>query len=87
MRSTAAQSSPYCAADGPNADQQAQLQRLMDSLKHIEAQQKELQAAIKTAKADREAMFEKERDFFHPAAKEAPAPRMEVYCMFQSETL
>lgn len=50
----------------------------MGALKQIETQQKELQAAIKTAKEDREAMFEKERDFFHPSAKEPPAPNMEV---------
>lgn len=65
-------------ADGPTLDQQAQLQRLMQALKQIETQQKELQAAIKKAKEEREAMFEKERDFFHPSAKEPPAPNMEV---------
>ena len=67
------------SADGPTADQQSQLQKLMEALKQIETQQKELQAAIKSAKADREAMFDKERDFFNPSAKEPPAPNMEVW--------
>lgn len=55
-----------------------QLQRLMQSLKQIEEQQKELQAAIQTAKAERESMLKKDRDFYEPAAKELPPPRMEV---------
>lgn len=55
-----------------------QLQRLMQSLKQIEEQQKELQAAIQTAKAERESMLKKDRDFYDPPAKELPAPRMEV---------
>lgn len=50
----------------------------MQSLKQIEEQQKELQAAIQNAKADRERMLKKDRDFYNPAAKELPAPRMEV---------
>ena len=50
----------------------------MQSLKHIEEQQKELQAAIQTAKAEREEMLTKDRDFYDPKAKEPPAPKMEA---------
>lgn len=63
---------------GPTAEQQMQLQRLMQSLKQIEEQQKELQAAIQNAKTERESMLKKDRDFYDPAAKEIPPPRMEV---------
>lgn len=63
---------------GPTAEQQMQLQRLMQSLKQIEEQQKELQAAIHNAKTERESMLKKDRDFYDPAAKEIPPPRMEV---------
>lgn len=63
---------------GPTAEQQMQLQRLMQSLKQIEEQQKELQAAIQTAKAERESMLKKDRDFYDPPAKDLPPPRMEV---------
>ncbi|KAL3137875.1 hypothetical protein ABBQ38_005128 [Trebouxia sp. C0009 RCD-2024] len=62
---------------GPTAEQQMQLQRLMQSLKQIEEQQKELQAAIHNAKTERESMLKKDRDFYDPAAKEIPPPRME----------
>ena len=50
----------------------------MQSLKQIEQQQKELQAAIQTAKAEREDMLRKDRDFYNPTPKEPPAPKMEV---------
>ncbi|KAL3150537.1 hypothetical protein ABBQ32_000353 [Trebouxia sp. C0010 RCD-2024] len=49
----------------------------MQSLKQIEEQQKELQAAIQNAKTERESMLKKDRDFYDPAAKEIPPPRME----------
>lgn len=62
---------------GPTTEQQMQLQRLMQSLKQIEQQQKELQAAIQTAKAEREDMLRKDRDFYNPTPKEPPAPKME----------
>lgn len=70
----------YLSADGagPNAEQQTQLQRLMQSLKQIEEQQKELQAAIQTAKAEKEEMLERDRDFYDPKAKDLPQPKMEV---------
>ena len=63
---------------GPTADQQLELQRLMQSLKQIEERQKELQAAIQTAKAEREDMLKMDRDFYNPSAKEPPPPKMEV---------
>ena len=50
----------------------------MQSLKQIEEQQKELQAAIQAAKAEREEMLTQDRDFYDPKAKDLPAPRMEV---------
>ena len=69
-----------CVAEGqgPTAEQQMQLQQLMQSLKQIEQQQKELQAAIQTAKAERDNMLKKDRDFYDPKAKELPPPKMEV---------
>ena len=71
---------------GPTAEQQMQLQRLMQSLKQIEEQQKELQAAIQTAKAERDDMLKKDRDFYDPKAKEPPAPKMEVSAL-QADTI
>ena len=50
----------------------------MQSLKQIEGQQKELQAAIQTAKAEKEEMLERDRDFYDPKAKDLPPPKMEV---------
>lgn len=50
----------------------------MQSLKQIEEQQKELHAAIQTAKAEKEDMLKKDRDFYDPIAKEPPPARMEV---------
>jgi Zn-dependent oligopeptidase len=50
----------------------------MQSLKQIEEQQKELQAAIQTAKAEKEEMLERDRDFYDPKAKDRPPPKMEV---------
>ncbi|KAA6422940.1 MAG: hypothetical protein FRX49_06929 [Trebouxia sp. A1-2] len=49
----------------------------MQSLKQIEEQQKELQAAIQTAKAEKEEMLERDRDFYDPKAKDLPPPKME----------
>lgn len=63
---------------GPTAEQQGQLQNLMQSLKQIEEQQKELQAAIQTAKAEKEEMLKQDRDFYDPIAKDLPPPKMEV---------
>ena len=63
---------------GPTAEQQGQLQNLMQSLKQIEEQQKELQAAIQTAKAEKEEMLKQNRDFYDPIAKDLPPPKMEV---------
>ena len=70
----------YLSADGagPTAEQQSQLQSLMQSLKQIEEQQKELQAAIQTAKAEKEEMLERDRDFYDPKAKDVAPPKMEV---------
>ena len=53
----------------------------MQSLKQIEEQQKELQAAIQTAKAEKEEMLERDRDFYDPKAKDLPPPKMEVRMM------